>query len=113
MITWTVYEVISLQPKFRKGVLLSAELGEDNEGTNYALRLAREKEPSWFARMLGKGPPSYTLTLPIAMRPAQEFCRTCDTGALAGSRLRSRNPQITFWVSSKCCGPSWASTWAA
>jgi DNA mismatch repair ATPase MutS len=46
--------------KFRKGVLLSAELGECNEGSNYALRQTREKEPSWFARILGKGPPAYT-----------------------------------------------------
>jgi DNA mismatch repair ATPase MutS len=46
--------------KFRKGVLLSAELGEGNEGTNYMLRHARRKEPNWFKRILGKGPPTYT-----------------------------------------------------
>jgi hypothetical protein len=46
--------------KFRKGVLLSAELGEGNEGTNYALRRSRDKEPGWLARILGKGPPAHT-----------------------------------------------------
>ena len=66
--------------KFRKGVLLSAELGEDNEGSNYALRLAREKGPSWFARMLGKGPPSYTFY--IADRD--------ETGARILSNMRYR-----------------------
>ena len=66
--------------KFRKGVLLSAEMGEDNEGTNYALRLAREKEPSWFARILGKGPPSHTFY--IADRD--------ETGARILSNMRYR-----------------------
>ena len=46
--------------KFRKGVLLSAELGEGNEGANYMLRQARDEGPNWFERMLGKGPPAYT-----------------------------------------------------
>jgi DNA mismatch repair ATPase MutS len=46
--------------KFRKGVMLSAELGEGNEGTNYMLRHARGKEPNWFKRIVGKGPSTYT-----------------------------------------------------
>ena len=46
--------------KFRKGVLLSAELGEGNEGTNYVLRQAREKEPNWLKRILGKRLPAHT-----------------------------------------------------
>jgi DNA mismatch repair ATPase MutS len=49
--------------KFRKGVLLSAQLGESNEGTNYLLRKSHGKEPSWFDRILGKGPPGYTFSL--------------------------------------------------
>ncbi len=49
--------------KFRKGVLLSAELGEGNEGTNYMLRQARGKDPSWLARILGKGPQAYTFCI--------------------------------------------------
>jgi DNA mismatch repair ATPase MutS len=49
--------------KFRKGVLLSAQLGESNEGTKYMLRKSHAKEPSWLTRILGKGPPSYTFNL--------------------------------------------------
>ncbi|MGO8735432.1 MAG: MutS-related protein [Terriglobia bacterium] len=49
--------------KFRKGVLLSAELGKGNEGTNYVLRQARGKDPNWLLRILGKGPPAYTFYL--------------------------------------------------
>jgi len=46
--------------RFRWGTLLSAELGENNEGADYALRQGAEKEPGWLTRILGKGPPSYT-----------------------------------------------------
>jgi hypothetical protein len=49
--------------RFRKGVLLSAELGEGNAGTNYMLRKARGKGPNWLERLLGKGPPTYTFRL--------------------------------------------------
>jgi DNA mismatch repair ATPase MutS len=49
--------------KFRRGALLSAELGENNEGTHYMLRKARGKEPNWLERLLGKGPISYTFRL--------------------------------------------------
>jgi DNA mismatch repair ATPase MutS len=46
--------------KFRRGVLLSAELDDRNQGTNYMLRHSSKQEPNWFQRMLGKGPPAYT-----------------------------------------------------
>jgi DNA mismatch repair ATPase MutS len=46
--------------KFRKGLLLSAELGEHNEGTNYMLRRSSREEPNWLKRILGKGPVAYT-----------------------------------------------------
>jgi DNA mismatch repair ATPase MutS len=49
--------------KFGKGVLLSAELGESNEGTNYALRKAHGKKQNWLDKLLGKGPPAYTFHL--------------------------------------------------
>jgi len=49
--------------KFRKGVLLSAELGNSNEGTNYVLRKTHGKKQNWFDRLVGKGPPSYTFRL--------------------------------------------------
>lgn len=49
--------------KFRRGVLLSAQLGEWNESTNYVLRLVRGKDPNWFQRLLGKKLPGYTFEL--------------------------------------------------
>jgi hypothetical protein len=49
--------------KFRRGVLLSAELGEWNESINYVLRLVRGRDPNWLQRLLGKKPPGYTFQL--------------------------------------------------
>lgn len=49
--------------KFRKGALLSADLGDSNEGTHYVLRKAHGKEQSWLDRLLGKGPASYSFRL--------------------------------------------------
>lgn len=49
--------------KFRKGVMLSAELGEYNEGTNYVLRQPSGKGVNWLQRMLGKGPRVYNFRL--------------------------------------------------
>jgi DNA mismatch repair ATPase MutS len=49
--------------KFRKGALVSAQLGDVNEGTNYMLRKPHGKEPNWLDRILGKGPPGYTFRL--------------------------------------------------
>ncbi len=49
--------------KFRRGALLSAELGEINEGTRYMLRKAHRKEPNWLDRLLGKAPVSYSFRL--------------------------------------------------
>jgi hypothetical protein len=49
--------------QFRKGVLLSAELGEWNESTNLVLRRTPDKGQNWFERLLGKGPPAYTFHL--------------------------------------------------
>jgi len=48
---------------FPRGILLSAELGENNEGVNYVLRQTHEKEPNWLLRMLGRGKPTYTFRL--------------------------------------------------
>ena len=49
--------------KFRNGTLLTAELGENNEGTNYTLARPPKREPNWFRRMLTKAPPGYTFRL--------------------------------------------------
>jgi DNA mismatch repair ATPase MutS len=49
--------------KFRNGVLISAELGEGNEGTHYILRKPNEKKESWMERIFAKRPPVYTFSL--------------------------------------------------
>ena len=49
--------------KFRGGVLVSAELGDGNQGSNYVLRQPHHRRPNWFMRLLGKGQPSYTFHL--------------------------------------------------
>ena len=49
--------------RFRKGLLLNAELGEGNEGTHYVLRQAHGKRPSWLKWIFGRNPPAYTFRL--------------------------------------------------
>jgi len=66
--------------KFREGVLISAELGKGNKGTNYILRKSQDKKQSWIERIFAKKPPSYTFTIP----PRD------DNGARALSELRDR-----------------------
>jgi len=49
--------------KFRNGTLLTAELGETNEGKNYTLARPPKREPNWLKRILAKAPPGYTFRL--------------------------------------------------
>lgn len=51
------------QLKFRRGVLLSAELGEYNESAHHVLREAHDKEPHWLRRMFGERTTPYTFYL--------------------------------------------------
>jgi len=46
--------------KFRKGVLVSAELGKGNEGTNYVLRKPQDKNRNWMKRVFAQNHPIYT-----------------------------------------------------
>jgi MutS domain V len=66
--------------KFREGVLVSAQLGQGNEGANYVLRKSLAKKPGWIRRIFDRGPPSYTFHL----HPRDE------AGARALSELRDR-----------------------
>jgi len=66
--------------RFREGVLLSAELGKGNEGTNHVLRESHDKKPGWIQRILARKPPAYTYRLD----PRDE------AGARALSDLRDR-----------------------
>ena len=49
--------------RFRKGVLLSAELGRGNEGTNHVLRKTNTPSQKWLKRVLSKKSPVYSFTL--------------------------------------------------
>jgi DNA mismatch repair ATPase MutS len=66
--------------KFRDGVLVSAELGKGNEGTDYMLRKPIENEQRWIKRILTKKPPVYTFSI----HPRDE------AGARALSELKTR-----------------------
>lgn len=47
------------QLKFRDGILISAELGKGNEGTNYILRKPNDKKQRWMKRIFAPKPPVY------------------------------------------------------
>jgi len=50
--------------EFRGGVLVSAELGKGNEGTNYVLRKPNEHDRNWVQRLFAERSPVYSYTLP-------------------------------------------------
>jgi DNA mismatch repair ATPase MutS len=50
--------------RFRRGVLLSAELGQHNEGRAYTLRVPESPAPNWWQRALGLGAPGFTIRIP-------------------------------------------------
>jgi DNA mismatch repair ATPase MutS len=66
--------------KFRGGVLISAELGKGNKGTNYILRKPNDRKENWMERILAERPPVYTFHL----HPRDE------SGARALSELNDR-----------------------
>jgi DNA mismatch repair ATPase MutS len=49
--------------KFNRGVVISAELGRANEGTNYVLRKPNDSDLNWIERLLGSKPQTYSYTL--------------------------------------------------
>ena len=65
---------------FRTGVLISAELGKANEGTNYFLRKPNQDTQNWIERVIGPKSPAYSYRL----HPRD------DAGARALEDLRNR-----------------------
>src|SRR5579884_2209952 len=49
--------------EFRDGVLISAELGQGNKGTNYVLRQPPDKAQSWIERLFAEKQPAYTFSI--------------------------------------------------
>jgi len=66
--------------EFRDGVLISAELGKGNKGTNYILRKPPDKKQGWVERIFAERPPAYTFS--ISDRD--------ESGARALSELKDR-----------------------
>ncbi len=67
--------------KFQRGVLLSAELGKGNEGTNYILCRTNRQNRNWLERIVGRKSPVYTYTLhPRDDRGAQVLGDLKDRG---------------------------------
>lgn len=46
--------------EFRDGVLISAELGAGNQGSNYVLRKSLRPKPNWLQRVFSRMPPAFT-----------------------------------------------------
>ena len=51
------------QLKFRKGALLSAQLGKGNKGSHYVLRVSPSPEGNWLTRLFAEQPPSYSFSI--------------------------------------------------
>ena len=66
--------------KFKRGILISAELGNGNEGRNYILRKTNHDDRHWAKRVFSKRSPTYSYTL----HPRDE------AGARALGELRDR-----------------------
>ncbi|RME45057.1 MAG: DNA mismatch repair protein MutS, partial [Caldilineae bacterium] len=49
--------------QFRRGVLLSAQLGPGNEGTNYVLRQPNPDDRNWLRRVFVRNSPTYSFSL--------------------------------------------------
>jgi hypothetical protein len=49
--------------EFRGGVLISAELGQGNKGSNYVLRKPLDKQQSWIEQLFAEKPPAYSFSI--------------------------------------------------
>jgi len=97
--------------KFRNGVLISAELGEGNEGTNYILLKPNEKKQGWIKRILARKQPVYSFTIhPRDEAGSRALSQLKDRGinrvanAMAqsadhiGSFLKSLRMELAFYI---------------
>ncbi len=50
--------------RFRRGVPVSARLGESNEGRDYVLHLREDRRWEWLERLLGNAPPALVVRIP-------------------------------------------------
>lgn len=88
------------QLQFRRGVLISAELGKGNKGKNYVLRRPHGHNQHLLARLFGKRPPAYTFQLhPRDEHGARALSALNDRGLnLVGNALaRSTDHILSFF----------------
>jgi DNA mismatch repair ATPase MutS len=88
------------QLKFRGGVLISAELGEGNQGINYVLRKSRGKEPGWLEQIFTQKPRGYTFYIhPRDEGGARALSELNGRGVnlVANALARSRDHMLNFF----------------
>lgn len=86
--------------RFRDGVLLSAELGKGNKGTNCVLRKPGERDRNWLTRIFSPGPPAYTLHIaPRDEAGARDLSELRDRGVslVANALARSTEHILSFF----------------
>ena len=67
--------------RFNRGVVISAELGRANEGTNYVLRKPNDSDLNWIERLLSPKSPTYSYSLhPRDDAGARALGKLRDTG---------------------------------
>ena len=86
--------------KFRRGVLISAELGKGNKGTNYVLRKPNDETRRWITRLFAGRPASYTYQLhPRDEAGARALSELNDRGVnlVANALARSTDHILSFF----------------
>ena len=82
------------QLKFRKGALLSAQLGKGNKGSHYVLRQPPSPEGNWLTRLFAEQPLSYSFSIHPRDEGGMRRLGNCKTGESAMLPMRSPNPRI-------------------
>lgn len=87
--------------QFRNGVLMSAELGKGNEGTNYILRKPKEKKRNWMKWVFAQKPPVYTFHIDprdIAGGHALEELSNRGINLVANAVAQSTDHLLSFFT---------------
>ncbi len=87
--------------KFRKGVLISAELGQGNKAVNFVLHKSRGKEQSWVERIFGQKTPVYAFRLhPRDENGAKALADLKDRGLnlVANALAQSADHILSFFL---------------
>jgi hypothetical protein len=85
---------------FRHGTLISAQLGDGNQGTHYVLRRPNDDPRNWLMRLLGGRPPGYTYQLhPRDEAGAHALSRLNDQGVnlVANALAQSTDHILSFF----------------